>query len=296
MMAVQESSVLKVKCDKDFTSDFISNLTTLRTDGSFFDFTIRVDDVTIPCHRLVLAATCRYFRALFSSGLTEATQGEVTLDDLDAEVMRNIVDYMYSGNIDIQRSNVKDVLEACEFLQLEHLKVHCENYIVENLSHDNCLEWFLFGDCFTQMVKQQALHLITQNFVRLSKSEDFKNLSKSELNILLLANPATEMYHIRAVIEWIMYDRDNRREHFEDLLSATGGLSLCPGGYLEYVKATYSDLFSSNTRKLLPKTLSRPMNKSKEKIIAVPKTNDDEEYENYMCWALSSSEAVFEPL
>jgi hypothetical protein len=51
----------------------------------------------IPAHRLVLSAGSEYFSAMFTSGLREAAQSEVVLQDVDGDALWMLVNYCYTG-------------------------------------------------------------------------------------------------------------------------------------------------------------------------------------------------------
>ena len=48
-----------------YTELLLTNLSDLQSAQTFTDFTIKVHDVSIPCHKIMLAAACPYFRAMY---------------------------------------------------------------------------------------------------------------------------------------------------------------------------------------------------------------------------------------
>ena len=51
----------------------------------------------IPAHRIVLSASSDYFSAMFMNDVREASQDEITLQDVDSEALNSLVQYMYTG-------------------------------------------------------------------------------------------------------------------------------------------------------------------------------------------------------
>ena len=88
-----------IKPDKIFTDQLLDGLTSIKNNQSFSDFVIKVQDVSIKCHKLILSSVCPYFTALFNSGMQEITKGEVRLDNLDCDAVKSIVHLFRASNI-----------------------------------------------------------------------------------------------------------------------------------------------------------------------------------------------------
>ena len=55
-----------------------------------------------------------------------------------------------------------------------------ETYIGENVSPDNCIDWFLYADAYhMEHVKQEISDLINSQFRKISKCKEFMWLSLS---------------------------------------------------------------------------------------------------------------------
>ena len=61
------------------------------------DVILKVGDVRIPAHRLVLCAVSDYFTAMFTNDVIEATAGEVELREIDARALKACIQYIYTG-------------------------------------------------------------------------------------------------------------------------------------------------------------------------------------------------------
>ena len=48
----------------------------------------------------MLALNSDYFKAMFSVGMAESTDGELRLDELDVACVRLLIQYMYIGKLD----------------------------------------------------------------------------------------------------------------------------------------------------------------------------------------------------
>ena len=103
-------------------------LNRLRKDDILCDVTITVGGRKIHAHKNVLAVSCPYFEKMFTGGLSESNQSEVTIREVDEEAMETLIDLCYTFNfIDIvkDKSNVqlqKLIATAC-FLRMFKIKV-----------------------------------------------------------------------------------------------------------------------------------------------------------------------------
>lgn len=88
--------------EKDFAGRFLKSLHEFQTDKSFCDIVIRVDNETVQAHRLVLAASIPFFRAMFNShnsNMRENTSNEIEIkEQISFDAFLAIIDYAYSGN------------------------------------------------------------------------------------------------------------------------------------------------------------------------------------------------------
>ena len=120
----------QVSRDAIFTDQLLNNLQQQQHNKTFTDFTIWVKDSPIHAHRNILSAACSYFDTLSA----EAEPNETHLDDMDQEVMKDLVKYFYSGNIEITHENVQKLISACEYFELVELKNKCLGHICKNVS------------------------------------------------------------------------------------------------------------------------------------------------------------------
>jgi len=58
---------------------------------------IKIGDKTIYCHREILAKRCNYFEALFSSGMSESQNNEISFTEVNYRVFLKFLKYIYSG-------------------------------------------------------------------------------------------------------------------------------------------------------------------------------------------------------
>ena len=109
-------------------------LNTLRQDSSFTDVRIKVEEAEFPVHKCVLSAFSPYFKAMFTAGesielimiivilshnfvgLAETVQDVVTLNGVEPSMISGLIDYAYTGEINITKHNVQSMLSAANLL------------------------------------------------------------------------------------------------------------------------------------------------------------------------------------
>ncbi|KAK1977855.1 BTB/POZ protein [Colletotrichum cereale] len=89
----------------------IPNSRWLLETGKFSDFTIICQGTKFPAHKVVLYAQSGYFAALFDSNMKEAQEGVVTFDDIEPELMRHLIEFLYEGEDDYYFGSLD--LELC---------------------------------------------------------------------------------------------------------------------------------------------------------------------------------------
>ncbi|XP_062507717.1 kelch-like protein 18 [Corticium candelabrum] len=110
-----------------------------RKNGRLCDVILKVSTMEISTHRVVLATSIPYFRAMFTTNMAEATQDVVTMKDIDPDVLGRIVEFIYTGHLDVTVDNVQDVLAAASLIQLESAQEICCEFLKEHLEPANCL-------------------------------------------------------------------------------------------------------------------------------------------------------------
>ena len=88
--------------------------TTLAHDISVFccseqyaDICIVVGDARIPAHSLILAARSPVFATMFTAPMKESITKEMVLEDIEASVVRDLLQYVYSGRLDASCDNTR---------------------------------------------------------------------------------------------------------------------------------------------------------------------------------------------
>jgi len=155
----------------DFQLELNHNLIKFRAENLFTDIFIYVEGVEFPCHKVILCAASSYFKAMFSCDLKESRLGKVYIDNISSWTMKHLLDFIYTGKIEINYENVIDIFNAAAMFQLYKLADKCTDYIEEHIDLSNCIEIHVFASMH-QLVKleKDTFQFILDNFMQLINS------------------------------------------------------------------------------------------------------------------------------
>lgn len=186
------------------------------------DVVLKIGDEHIPTHRAVLAACSSYFYAMFTSDLVESRQKVITMKDIDASVIQMLVDFAYTGKLDVNVENVQTILSTASLVQFHEVRDLCCQFLETQLDPSNCLGIRKFTEThgctnFLEVVDNYVL----KNFRDVMKSEEsallpcellVKVISSDDLNIIA----EEEVYE--AVMSWVKHDLNNRVKQLPHLI------------------------------------------------------------------------------
>ena len=115
---------------------------TARKQGVLCDFIIKADDgEEFPVHRDIMAASSEYFRAMILGNMQESHTGECTLKGVSKEDVKTIVDFVYTGVLDLTMDNVLDVLSLTNYFSISEAVKICCDFILSNITIDDCIDF-----------------------------------------------------------------------------------------------------------------------------------------------------------
>eukprot|EP00456_Euglypha_rotunda_P003441 TRINITY_DN1059_c0_g1_i2.p1 TRINITY_DN1059_c0_g1~~TRINITY_DN1059_c0_g1_i2.p1 ORF type:complete len:196 (+),score=44.36 TRINITY_DN1059_c0_g1_i2:594-1181(+) len=114
------------------------------------DVVFVVGDKKLPAHRLVLAASSPLFEAMLyarnSDGSPDATLPkaplEVKIKDTDAATFSSMLKCIYTDNVEVDSSNIQQLIKVSGKYQVEKLRVVCAEFMEGDVNKDNVLDLF----------------------------------------------------------------------------------------------------------------------------------------------------------
>ncbi|CAG0902429.1 unnamed protein product [Cyprideis torosa] len=105
--------------------------------GLHSDITLLVEDRKFALHKNILAAQSPVFGSMFQHDMLEKQTGEVKITDFSAEVIEELLRFMYSGNVrNIERIS-EDLFSAAAKYDLKSLQGICEKQLACSLTREN---------------------------------------------------------------------------------------------------------------------------------------------------------------
>ncbi|KAL8579419.1 hypothetical protein ACOMHN_026784 [Nucella lapillus] len=133
----------------------------------------------IPCHRVVVAARCDWFRRALLSGMRESIDKKITVHDVQPCLFHLFVDALYSGQLDtggMSTEQLVDMVTLCDKYEMDSLKLTCEHALRHHVDEDTALYLLSLADHLScSALQDYALSYIAAHPL-LVESDDFYDL------------------------------------------------------------------------------------------------------------------------
>ncbi|KAL6068582.1 hypothetical protein STEG23_000396, partial [Scotinomys teguina] len=114
-------------------------------------------------HKSVLAARSPVFNAMFEHEMEECKKNRVEINDLDPEVFKEMMRFVYTGKAPNLDKMADNLLAAADKYALERLKVMCEEALCSSLSVENVADTLVLADLHSaEQLKAQAIDFINR--------------------------------------------------------------------------------------------------------------------------------------
>lgn len=202
----------------------------LRSEDRYCDVNLQVGNKSFRSSRLLLAAFSEYFSTMFyGSTFTESNiiseSKPLVLRDLDTASFENVLNFMYTGDVDVTDNNVFELLCTCDFLilRMSHIEERCVQHFQNSAGAiARAMEIFAFA-CMRK--KTDLIDALREHIFRFlnhfSEDSAFMEISYNELSILLKCENIPSRNGNRllnTVIRWIHHAREERGIYREELM------------------------------------------------------------------------------
>ena len=192
----------------------LSGLNSLRQDLSFCDKTLSVDGDDFPCHKIVLCSFSPYFKAMFSGDMAESKQDKVSINGVESAMIKLLVDYAYTSEVHITKSNVQSLLSAANLLEVLPVRDACCHFMERNMDETNCLGIHCFAEAHACTdLQEKTKEFMLMYFPDVSQQEEFVSLTEKKL-IEFISDDGlsveSEETVFNGVMHWLNHDRENR--------------------------------------------------------------------------------------
>ena len=205
-----------------FCVELAKRLNMLRRRDCLCDITlVTKDDKEFKAHRNILSAASPFFCKLLQSDMKENREGIVRFKEISGAVMEDVLEFIYTGSVEVTQENCKDLIAASNYLLIPGLKKLSGRFLEREISKSNCISIFYFAE------KYQCAELITNtrkfihaNFASVAEMEQFLTLEAEEVERWISSDEisvAVEADVFKIVLKWIEQNKSERKASFEQL-------------------------------------------------------------------------------
>ena len=171
---------------QQFCVEMMKGLDARRKNEQFCDVILEVgsgdDQARLKAHRIVLCAASPFFDNALNSDMKEKKEGVIRLEETSKAVMEEVLEYLYTGHVDINEDNAHELLAKADYFLIPSLKVLSSKYIMKTLSISNCIAvYYLALKYRCEELLKRTKDFIHDNFVSVTETEEFLNMSSKEV-------------------------------------------------------------------------------------------------------------------
>ena len=199
-----------------FCVELMKRLNIQRKQDYLCDITLVTnDDREFKAHRNVLSAATPFFCKLLESDMKENREGIVRFEEISGTVMEDVLEFIYTGTVEVTQENAKELIAAGLYLMIPSLKTVSGRFLEAEMSNSNCISTFYFAekyDCDELM--NNSRRFVLENFRFVAALDEFLNLEAKEVEKWLSSDDIsvkTEADVFKIVLEWIEHSKSERK-------------------------------------------------------------------------------------
>lgn len=162
------------------------NLSTMLNNPEFSDVTFNVEGEPVHAHKMIMSARSEHFRAMFSERWSQSP--EVEVPDIRKPVFLALLEYLYTGKVDINIGLAIELLTAADQYTMSELKDRCVAVLLANITVENVSEIFTAADRHeVDKLRVKCMDFILQFSDEVFRTESFRALSIEHVHEILAA-------------------------------------------------------------------------------------------------------------
>ena len=210
---------------EQFCVEMMQRLDIQRRNEHFCDVILEVgsgdDQARLKAHRNVLCAASPFFFNALNSEMKEKKEGVIRLEDARKSVMEQVLEYLYTGNVDINEKNAFDLFAQADYFLISSLKARSSKFILQSLSISNCITAYYFALKYQwEELQSGARSYILRRFSAVVETNDFLNLSSKQVEEWISRDDIVikgEEEVFEVVLRWIEKKGSRNYQTFYDL-------------------------------------------------------------------------------
>uniref|UniRef100_H3A258 Kelch like family member 34 n=1 Tax=Latimeria chalumnae TaxID=7897 RepID=H3A258_LATCH len=211
---------------KSHGENVLAQYQSLRAEGLLYDVLLEANGTEFPAHKSLLACSSDYFKAMFKDYTKESKANVIHLPTVSATGLQHVLDFIYTSWLSISMETLEETLDAARYLQITEAIKLCSQYIMNNLSPENCIFFANIASHFCLPDAKLAIEkYIISNLWR-SLETDFDSVGLLELNLdsmmVVLGSDdiakVKELSLLTLTLKWLNHD-ESRLIYGDQLLS-----------------------------------------------------------------------------
>ena len=173
-------------------------------------------------HRNLLSAASPFFEKLLQSEMKEKEEGVIRFEDISELILADILEFIYTGSVEINETNATDLIIAAEYLLIEGLKTKSGRYLEQQqMTSSNCISTLNFAEKYRcEELVINSTKFMLENFASVAESEEFLSLKAEELETWISNDEirlSAEEDVLKIILNWIEHDKSKRKDKFKKL-------------------------------------------------------------------------------
>jgi len=142
----------------------VKDYKSLMNNSELADFVIKTKTRSFSVHKCILAARSSVFDAMIKSGMREAQNNTVDIEEFDDDTVSAMIEYIYAGETNLKKDKLCEVLKIAEKYDLPQLRKMCEFQLCENITMANIAKALSTAYLYdSEMLKRIAIDFIISN-------------------------------------------------------------------------------------------------------------------------------------
>ena len=140
------------------------------------------DDKEFKAHKNVLSKASPFFSKLLQGDMVENREGIIRLEEISSVVMEDVLEFIYTGSVEVTQENSEDLIAAASNLLILGLKKLCGRFLERQMSKSNCISTFYFAEMYQcDKLITKTRKFIHANFKSVAEMDEFLNLEAKEV-------------------------------------------------------------------------------------------------------------------
>ena len=173
-------------------------------------------------HRNLLSAASPFFEKLLQSEMKEKEEGVIRFEDISELILADILEFIYTGSVEINETNATDLIIVAEYLLIEGLKTKSGRFLEQQqMTSSNCISTLNFAEKYRcEELVINSTKFMLENFASVAESEEFLSLKAEEVERWISNDEirlSAEEDVLKIILNWIEHDKSERKDKFRKL-------------------------------------------------------------------------------